>query len=532
LKLPFAGFAGANKAMNPLLLPPSVGVNSFDQRPGRGDLRPWHQPLPVATIPAGRMSIYRMGRDAPSDTLYWLSWPVDVDVTRSLTADDSTERTFWSGDGAPKWTDNTIGLTGAPYPTTFKTLGVPPPTVAPTITTAGGTGTNETRYYLWTWVTTRGEESAPSPVSIAIAAPADATYNVTFNDAIPVGRDINRKRLYRTVKGTSGDTAFFLMAEVPSATTTFADANTKPDEPLPSLTWIEPPATLKGLKSLWNGIMAGFVGKSIRFCEPYRPFAWPIQFELVVDDAIVGLAVWQQNLLVLTTGRPYLVTGADPASMSLEPLELDQSCVSKRSIVEFGHGIVYASPDGLVYVGAGGPRLITSGLFMREDWQAINPASIVGVQNEGAYMASYNVGAGPVGFMVDPQQPQGVYLLSIGFDAAFHDTVTDGVYVLNGTSIQKWDAGASFLTAIWKSGTALVAERAFAWARVVADAFPVTLNVFVNGVLRFTRAVANANPFRLPGGFTGTRWGIEVQTQNPVAGVVLADTVREAMELQ
>ena len=58
-----------------------------------------------------------------------------------------------------------------------------------------------------------------------------------------------------------------------------------------------------------------------------------------------------------------------------------------------------------------------------------------------------------------------------------------------------------------------------------------TLDVIVNGVTRFTRAIQNANPFRLPGGFTGTRWAVKAQTQNPVVGVVLADSVAEAMEL-
>jgi hypothetical protein len=49
-----AGFAGENRALHPMLLPDSVGVTSRNQKPGRGDFRPWKQPSTVAAVPAGR----------------------------------------------------------------------------------------------------------------------------------------------------------------------------------------------------------------------------------------------------------------------------------------------------------------------------------------------------------------------------------------------------------------------------------------------------------------------------------------------
>ncbi|OYW20764.1 MAG: hypothetical protein B7Z52_01910, partial [Burkholderiales bacterium 12-64-5] len=61
--LTFSGFAGENRALHPLLLPENTGTVSLNQKPGRGDLRPWNAPMSVATVPAGRKSIYRMGRD-------------------------------------------------------------------------------------------------------------------------------------------------------------------------------------------------------------------------------------------------------------------------------------------------------------------------------------------------------------------------------------------------------------------------------------------------------------------------------------
>lgn len=52
--LTFSGFAGENRALHPLLLPENTGTVSLNQKPGRGDLRPWNAPLAVATVPAGR----------------------------------------------------------------------------------------------------------------------------------------------------------------------------------------------------------------------------------------------------------------------------------------------------------------------------------------------------------------------------------------------------------------------------------------------------------------------------------------------
>jgi len=40
----WAGFAGENRALQPMLLPDAVGTVSRNQKPGRGDFRPWRNP--------------------------------------------------------------------------------------------------------------------------------------------------------------------------------------------------------------------------------------------------------------------------------------------------------------------------------------------------------------------------------------------------------------------------------------------------------------------------------------------------------
>lgn len=158
------GFGGCNLALNSRFLPETQGVLSYNQKLGRGDLRPLRAPATVASVPAGRSTIYRMGRDTSSDTQYWLSWPGVVHVVRGLVANDPTECTYYTGDGPPKWTDNTMALASAPYPTTARSLGVPKPAAAPNavIATAGTNTNSETRAYVYTFVTDRGEEANPA----------------------------------------------------------------------------------------------------------------------------------------------------------------------------------------------------------------------------------------------------------------------------------------------------------------------------------------------------------------------------------
>lgn len=530
--LRFTGFGGANKQLHPLLLPDGIGVDSMNQRPGRGDLRPWRAVTNVATAVASAQAIYRMGRGTVSDTQYWLTWAADVDVARGFISGDTTERTFWSDGVAPKWTDNTIGLSAPPYPAAggIRLLGVPAPSAAPTLANqVAGSGDDETRVYVTIWRNDRGEISAPSAPATITCKPG-ATIRVTRNAGVPAGNyGITHWQIYRTVPGNDAD--YFFVGEY-AAATAFADttdAMLNAQSVLLSETWAMPPATLRGLKALWNGIMCGFTGKSVWFCEPYRPFAWPSSYELVVDDDIIGLGRWRQSLVVLTTSQPYLISGSNPASMSMQMIELRQACVSKRSIVDFGHGVAWAAPDGVAYVGEGGARLLTQGIALRDDWQALAPSTMVATDLDGMYLCSYDL-AGRKSLLIDPRKTDGWYFCSVGFSAAYRDPIADQVFVLNGTNIQKWNAGSS-LTATAKSKVMRTSRpTCFSFAQVVADSYPVTLSMWAQGTQRLNAySVTSARPFRLPAGFLADEWQVEIGTTG--AAVQLVQLANWSQEL-
>lgn len=539
MKLTISGFNGANRALHPKLIPENVGVDSLNQKPGRGDLRPWKLPVTVATIPAGAKTIHRMGSDVASDTLYWLSWNKEVHISQGFESDDTTERTYYTGDGAPKVTDTTLALASTPYPMAARDLGVPAPaakligSVSAISATAGSVNAMmETVFYVYTYVSNWGSEGAPSPVSAQIEKKRIDQVTLTGFAAPPAGNyGIETIRIYRTQSGSNGDANFFFLAELPLGAQTFTDDGRELGEVMATSTWTMPPADLKGLISLWNGMLAGISGSSVRFCEAYIPYAWPIAYDAIPPDGTpVALGVFGQSLLVLTTGRPLLLSGSSPESMDQQPLEIPQACVSARSVVSMGAGVAWASNDGLCWYGVGGARILTSGIMTREDWQALRPSSIVGCMYEGLYFASYDTGSGRKGFLIDPNSPQGVYFLDVGFEAMHFDELQDQLYVAAGTSVQRWDAGAP-MTATFKSKVFRTPYPTnFSCGELVADTYPVSMKVFADGALVHEQDVESRLPFRLPSGFMACDWQVQVTTSNAVQGVVLANNMTELRE--
>ena len=546
----WSGFSGENRALHPMLLGDAVGTLSRNAKPGRGDLRPWRTPLTVATVPAGRQTIYRMGRDVASDTDYWLSWPTVVHAIRGFSSDDTTEQTFYTGDGTPKVTNNVMGLASAPYPTTSRPMGLPAPATALTAVKDSGawTGDAVTYFYTYTFVNDWGWESGPAPVSAQLDRESDATTTLSAFAAAPAGNyAINRIRIYRAQKGTSGAAKFFLLREIAYGVATAADSTVEIQEAdiLPTFNtdvigsaWLPAPDDLSHLTALWNGMAAGISGNAVRLCEAYYPYAWPLNYEAIPPDSKpVALGVAGQYLLVLTDGRPLLMTGTSPDSMDEAPLEFSQACIAPRSVASMGAGVAWASKDGLCWWGPStGPRILTAGdssrnippCMTREDWQALKPETIIGRMYEGLYFGSYDDGSGRKGFMIDPANPTGIYFLDTGYESMHFDELQDQLYVLSGTSVQRWDAGTTFMTVRAKSKTFRApAPTNFACAEVVADAYPVTFRVFADGVLKHTQAVASRNPFHLPAGFMALDWQFEVETTGAVQGCAVASSIRE-----
>jgi hypothetical protein len=351
------------------------------------ELRSWKEKTKVyqPTTPNVR-SIYKLYNNI-TGAYKWLEWPTDVDVIQGPVADLSESRIYYTGDGAPKktnWTLATTNGTGsAPYPNSYLNMGVPNPVGAPTLVASSTTAPTEDRAYVYTYVSTFGnvlEESGPSPAANVTVSVAGATVTVSgFSAAPTTNYNITHRRIYRTIVGANSVT-FAFVAEIPIATTSYVDNKlvTELGETIQTLYYEPPPSDLAGLVSMANGMVAGFRSNEVWFAEPYLPHAWPSQYMVTVDSEIVGLGVYDTSLVVLTKNRPYILTGTNPESMSQVKLPLNQPCVSKRSIASDQFGVLYASPNGLVSIGTGQQDVVTTPLYTRDDWQQINPITMLG----------------------------------------------------------------------------------------------------------------------------------------------------------
>ena len=384
----------------------------------------------------------------------------------------------------------------------------------------------EDRFYIVTYVTEWGEESAPSPVSQL--AEVDENDVVTGSPPNPPpGYGITKFRYYRTNTGNTGaafqfvdEVAFAAASLAGGATTQVTDTkkSTELGEVCPTLTWLPPPYRvdtassaspkppkganpyMRGLIGMPNGIMLGFFDNTLCPSESYVPYAYPVEYQMTTEYPIVGIGVFGQTAVVTTHGNPYFCTGSDPASLSLQKIETPQACVSAESIASSDGGVIYASPDGLCMASGQGVQLITENHFTHEDWTKLNPASIVGEIHEFTYYFMYNNGA------------QGCYALHIGtgklttvdvVGAAFYaDMLTDRLYAVNGNTIRALFADTTYRTAKWRSKVAVLGQQtAFAWLSIESNfEAPITVRWYGDGSLIYTVAVTSRAPVRLPDG--------------------------------
>ena len=134
-------FKGIRPGHSALKLPEGEGQTAVNAQLGSGDLEPW------VDVDAGvainnlyyNRTVHRYNNDGSP---IWFEWNNYVDVARGTVKGDDLERIYYTGDGIPKMTYRTIAASGSgPYPATYRRLGIPAPTIAPTAT---GTALPET----------------------------------------------------------------------------------------------------------------------------------------------------------------------------------------------------------------------------------------------------------------------------------------------------------------------------------------------------------------------------------------------------
>jgi hypothetical protein len=539
------GFLGANLKKDRRYLPNEVGVNSVNQKPnGKGTLQPWRQPLSLVgpDVPSGRLTLYRLGREVASTTTFWLSTSAVSHWMRDFTAgaNDTTERTAFTGSGSPKWTDNIIGLAGAPYPAATRELKVPQPTLPPTVAlnADGPSGDARINSYVFTWVSDIGWESAPSPPTDAPSCKPGAILDLGVVESVPAGNyGVNRVRWYRTnVVGTTGAGEFFFIREYAVGTLGMQDDARKLNDLLPTDAnnmWLSLSATASWITYCWNEFCAAIDGPEVCFSVPDTIYAYPLGNRYETGGKPLALAAMNGVLLAFTTTGAERFVGQDPEAMDQKPIALPV-LVSQRSVAVGDVFVIWAASDGLWMWSVDGTlRNLIAGCMEPEHWAALVPSTIAGyllpTDERTLYVGFYNDGT-LKGFVIDLANPAGIYWLDKGYTSAFYDPLLRSLFVLDSATLKQWDKGPTNMTALHKSkvyrqgetaeGSALELMASGSvgvkvWTEpngATSDATPLTLRINRN----YTRG-----DLPMPDGVVGRDWQVEVSTAEEVQALVI-----------
>lgn len=293
--------------------------------------------------------------------------------------------------------------------------------------------------------------------------------------------------------------------------------------------WIAPPEDLQGLTVIQNNILAGFVRNSLYLSEPDEPHAWPEAYIKVLDVDIVAVrALSGIGAVILTTRQPYILTGSDPATMTLQKVDALYPCVSARGAVSMNYGVLYPTYEGMaLYSPSGGIRLASAQLHDGDSWvTALDPTTLVGVYYDNSYFASHDNGS--IVYSYDPQGGGSLVTCDTIFTAAYNDAINGSVYLASGTAgnIYKWDDSTQPLqTAEWKSKRLVTQDyNNLGAARVKADytgSPDVTFTLWADGVEVYSSPVYNDQVFRLPRGYRADTFEVAIESNARIRSIHL-----------
>jgi len=348
--------------------------------------------------------------------------------------------------------------------------------------------------------------------------------------ATPGGYNLEKRRIYRSAAGTNED-AFFYVDEVAQNINTYVDNKTDAmlAEPMP-LTQ-NPPDGLQGLIVMPGGFTAAFKGKELYLSPLYLPHSYPDEYRMTFAWDVVSIASSGNDIVVMTKGNPYYVTGSDPAQMTQTELMINQSCVSKLGVASVGGLVVYPSPDGMVGVENGSAKLISEGYYNPKDWRALTPSSMIAAAHDKKLFAFFSGTAliwdfdqGPSALVTTDETATGLYT----------DLEDDTLYMIQGNEITAWEGSTVYMTAKWQSSEfESSSNMKFNSGRVEAQTYDnCILRVYSQGSdettprLVSTIDVIDGTAFRLAILRPERVWQIEIENDSPVTKIVIATSMQ------
>lgn len=260
-----------------------------------------------------------------------------------------------------------------------------------------GTPANYTTF-IQTWVDANGYESPLSPPSEILSYFDDGAlcdWIQIAQTTAPLGAVY--RRVYKSLTDSAGTAVYQFVYEqaasigtFPALTLNVLDKNAGAVAPDAD----NPPASLGGIVSVYGGFYAGFdllTRREVLFSDVDLPYVWPLTNRVsTVDQTVVKLVSYGNSVLVLTDDIPLVFTGTSPDMMTLGSTATHAPCVSRRSVVQLGASVVFASDDGMYMIPISGETQVTNltqNHFDRRAWRNLHPETSFGaVHNNQIFM--------------------------------------------------------------------------------------------------------------------------------------------------
>lgn len=260
----------------------------------------------------------------------------------------------------------------------------------------------------------------------------------------------------------------------------------------------KPSADMQGIVEGQNNLLFGFFDNVLCVAEPTQPHAWPTAYRRTFEYDIVGIAAIGGYLLVLTEKLAYRVSGSDPSTLNIVRIDKEYPCLSKRSIVNMGYGVQYASHGGIaLWSPSTGLGLATDYVHDWDTWEDyVDPSTIVGVFFKDKYYASHSTGA----FIFERDQKVGGFYVTTNhtYTAAYLDEAENVLYTVSTDrgDISTFDQDDQVLRPLeWKSKTIITKDYInLGAARIIADFEPTAealaaITAYNDGVEAYNTAV-------------------------------------------
>ena len=431
---------------------------------------------------------------------HWVYYDLIVHWVRSPTANDTFERMYLTGsdsvNGKYKAFVNDIqGVGTFDFTTDFYYPGAPS---GAALVADNYTPGSDYRAYFWTYVSRYGEEGPPSALTeITNFTDLDSVDLNGFTAPIAddshldtvIGSNAPAIRIYRTTSTGTGTAAFLLVEEVAvdntgpdgTAWASYEYVDSVLDADLgavcTSIFYDRAPDDLTNLRGHPGGFSVASKGKTLYFSEPFAPWAWPEDYQIPIDQEIIGIGVYGSTIVVATDGNIYTFSGPHPTSLYKTRLAF-QPCLSQRAVVETNEGVIFPSLEGFQHVTAGGVNNITRDMFKPEDWVDYELETMHGTWYNKAYYGFYKSVDREGHIIIDVLN--GAITTGSDYHLAGHVALADGLFrtiyasdiELPGTQyISQWDASeTSYRFYTFKSKQYLLEKPVnFKVAQVILD---------------------------------------------------------------